>query len=133
MVRWVCSRRPRWCANTTEATHQAPSSSAKTKGPVDARRAYRRAPSAPIPQAQRCLACQQSKHRTDFSTTPAGLSSYCQDCQRASSRLASRRRQAAVRLLIALHPEEYQALLGLVHGRHQLGTTWPKGGGRDAT
>jgi hypothetical protein len=83
------------------------------------------------PRRKRCPACQQSEHRADVSTTPAGLSSSCQDCQRASSRLASRRRQAAVRLLIALHPEEYQALLGLVHGRRQLGTR-PKGGGRDA-
>jgi hypothetical protein len=83
------------------------------------------------PRRKRCPACQQSKHRTDFPTIPAGLSS-CEDCRRASSRLASRRRQAAVRLLIAFHPEEYQALLGLVQGRHQLGTTRPKGGGRDA-
>jgi hypothetical protein len=52
MVRSVCSRRPRWCANTTEARHQPHPSSAKTKGPVDARRAYRRAHSAPIPRAQ---------------------------------------------------------------------------------
>ena len=84
------------------------------------------------PERKRCPACQQLKHRTDCSTTPAGLSSYCQDCQRASSRLASRRRQAAVRLLIAFHPEEYQALLELIHSRHQLSTTRPKGGGRDA-
>ena len=86
---------------------------------------------AALQERRRCPACQQLKHRTDFSITLAGYS-YCQDCQRASSRMASRRRQAAVRLLIALHPEEYQALLGLVHGRHQLGTTRPKGGGRDA-
>jgi hypothetical protein len=84
------------------------------------------------PKRKRCPACQRPEHRGDVSTTPAGLSSSCQDCQRASSRLASRRRQAAVRLLIAFHPEEYQAFLGLVHGRHQLGTTRPKGGGRDA-
>jgi hypothetical protein len=83
------------------------------------------------PRRKRCPACQQLKHRTDVSTTPAGLSSYCQDCRRASLRLASRRRQAAVRLLIAFHSEEYQALLGLVGGRRQLGTR-PKGGGRDA-
>ena len=37
-------------------------------------------------------------------TTPAGVSSYCRDCQRAASRLASRRRRAAVRLLIAATP-----------------------------
>jgi hypothetical protein len=89
-------------------------------------------PALPSPKRRRCPTCQQLKRRTDFSTTPAGLSSSCQDCQRASSRLASRRRQAAVRLLIAFHPEEYQALLGLVRGRRQLGTTRPTGGGRDA-
>jgi hypothetical protein len=83
-----------------------------------------------LQERKRCPACQQPKHRTDVST-PAGLSSYCQDCQRASSRLASRRRQAAVRLLIAFHPEEYQALLGLVRGHRQLGIR-PRGGGRDA-
>jgi hypothetical protein len=82
------------------------------------------------PKRRRCPACQRLKHRTDFSITAAGLSSYCEDCRRASSRLAGRRRQAAVRLLIAFHPEEYQALLGLVRGRRQPGTR-PKGGGRD--
>jgi hypothetical protein len=70
------------------------------------------------PERKRCPACQQVKHRADFSTTPAGPS-YCQDCERASSRLASRRRQAAVRLLIAFHPEEYYALLRLVRGSSQ--------------
>ena len=84
-----------------------------------------------LQKCKRCPACQQVKHRADLSTTPASLSS-CEDCQRASSRLASRRQQAAVRLLIAFHPEEYQALLGLVRGRRQLGTTRPKGSGRDA-
>ena len=87
---------------------------------------------AALQSPKRCPACQQVSHRSGSSTTPAGLSSPCQDRQRASSRLASRRRQAAVRLLIAFHPEEYQALLGLVRGRHQLGTTRAKGGGRDA-
>jgi hypothetical protein len=85
-----------------------------------------------LQECKRCPAYQQVKHRTDFSTILAGLSFYCRDCHQASSRLASRRRQAAIRLLIAFHPEEYQALLGLVRGRHQLGTTQPKGGGRDA-
>jgi hypothetical protein len=84
-----------------------------------------------LQERKRCPACQQVKHHADFSTTPPGRSSSCQDCQRASSRLASRRRQAAVRLLIAFHPEEYQALLGLVRGRRQLGTR-PRGGGCDA-
>jgi hypothetical protein len=68
------------------------------------------------PERKRCPACQRVKHRTNFSPTPAGRCSYCQDCKRAISRLASRRRQAAVRLLIAFHPEEYHALLRLVRG-----------------
>ena len=71
------------------------------------------------PSRKRCPTCQQPEHCINFSTTPAGLSSPCQDCQRASSRLASRRRQAAVRLLIAFHPEEYHALLRLVRGGRQ--------------
>jgi hypothetical protein len=83
------------------------------------------------PDRKRCPACRQLKRRTDFSTTLAGLSSYCQDCQRASSRRASRRRQAAIRLLIAFYPEDYQALLGLVRGRRPLGIR-SKGGGCDA-
>jgi uncharacterized protein (DUF983 family) len=84
------------------------------------------------PERKRCPACQQVKPHTAFSTTPTSLSSYCRDCERAVSRLASRRRQAAMRLLIAAHPEEWAGLLGLVRGRCQLGTTRPKGGGRDA-
>jgi hypothetical protein len=67
------------------------------------------------PECKRCPACQQVKHRTGFHSTPAGPS-YCQDCKRAISRLASRRQQAAVRLLIAFHPDEYHALLRLVRG-----------------
>jgi hypothetical protein len=76
-------------------------------------------PALQSPKRRRCPACQQLKHRTDFSTTLAGLCSCCQDCQRDSSRRASRRRQAAVRLLIAFHPEEYHALLRLVRGSGQ--------------
>jgi hypothetical protein len=79
-----------------------------------------------------CPACQQAKPCNEFSSTPAGLSSYCRQCQRAISRLASRRRRAAMRLLIAAHPEEWAGLLGLVRAGRQLGTTRPKGGGRRA-
>jgi|GEM_PF-2799797 len=81
---------------------------------------------------KRCPACQQVKPCTAFFTTPGGLSSYCRDCQRAASRLASRRRLAAMRLLIAAHPEEWAGLVGLVRARRQLGTAQPKGGGPDA-
>ena len=82
------------------------------------------------PAAKRCPACQQVKPRSDFATTPNGPSIYCRDCQRAVSRLASRRRQAALRLLIAAHPEEWAGLLGLVRARQLGGTTRPRGGGR---
>ena len=73
----------------------------------------------------------QVKALGDF-TIPTGFSCYCPDCQRAASRLASRRRRAAVRLLIAAHPDEWAGLLGLVRGRHQPGTSRPRGGGRGA-
>jgi hypothetical protein len=89
---------------------------------------------APVQQARskRCPVCGQAKPLAAFPTTPAGISSYCPDCQRAASRLASRRRRAAVRLLIAAHPEEWAGLLGLVRGRRQPGTSRPRRGGRGA-
>jgi hypothetical protein len=120
MVRSVCSR----TAPVVRQHHRghAPTapSSAKTKGPVvhDEPTGVRTALQSPKHKPC-CPACQQVKHHANFSPTPAGLSSSCQDCQRASSRLASRRRQAAVRLLIAFHPEEYHALLRLVRGGGQ--------------
>jgi len=83
------------------------------------------------PERKHCPACQQVKPRSEFSTIPNGASSYCRDCSRAVSRLASRRRRAAMRLLIAAHPEEWAGLLGLVRGR-QVRTTRPMGGGADA-
>jgi hypothetical protein len=76
-------------------------------------------------------ASQQAKPVANFATTPSSASSHCQDCQRTVSRLASRRRQAAMRLLIAAHPEEWAGLLGLVSAR-QLATSRPGGGGRGA-
>jgi uncharacterized protein (DUF983 family) len=88
---------------------------------------------SPVQQARskRCPVCGQAKPLAAFPTTPAGISPYCQDCQRATSRLASRRRAAAIRLLIAAHPEEWAGLLGLVRAR-QLGAGRPRGGGRRA-
>jgi hypothetical protein len=88
---------------------------------------------SPVQQARskRCSACEQVKSVADLATSASRCSS-CRDCQRAASRLASRRRAAAMRLLIAAHPEEWAGLLGLARGRRQLGTNWPKRGGRDA-
>jgi hypothetical protein len=80
--------------------------------------------------SKHCPACYQAKPLGDFSI-PTGFSCDCRDCQRAASRLASRRRAAAIRLLIAAHPEEWAGLLGLVRAR-QLGAGRPRGGGRRA-
>jgi hypothetical protein len=88
---------------------------------------------SPVQQARskRCSACEQAKPVADFATL-AGRPASCRDCQRAASRLGSRRRATAIRPLIAAHPEEWAGLLGLVRGRRQLGTNGPKRGGRDA-
>jgi hypothetical protein len=84
-------------------------------------------------RSQACLACGHAKPLADSPTTVGGgRASSCKDCQRAMSRMASRRRAAAMRLLIAAHPEEWAGLLRLVRGHRQLGTTRPKGGGQDA-
>jgi hypothetical protein len=87
---------------------------------------------APVqqPASKHCLACDQIKPLAEFSTIPGGLS-YCRDCQRAASRLASRRRAAAMRLLIAAHPKEWAGLLGLIRAR-QVATNRPREGERDA-
>jgi hypothetical protein len=75
----------------------------------------------PAQQARtmRCPVCQQVRELSDYFTTSASRSSRCRACRRAGARLASRRRVAAMRLLIAAHPEEWTGLLGLVSGRPQ--------------
>jgi uncharacterized protein (DUF983 family) len=61
---------------------------------------------------KRCPACGDSKLLSEFYTTPSGApSGYCKSCQRAISRHSRRRRNAALRALIALHPEEWRAAL----------------------
>jgi hypothetical protein len=82
-------------------------------------------------EGKRCHACQQVKPLTDFATTPAGCCASCRVCRRAAARLASRRRAAAVRLLIALHPQEWAALLGLVAGHRQPASHAAAGGRTD--
>ena len=87
----------------------------------------------PVQQApaQRCPACGQARPLDEFATTPAGRpASCCQACRRATAQLASRRRAAAIRLLIGLHPEEWAGLLALVGGR-QAASHAPAGGGRN--
>jgi hypothetical protein len=84
----------------------------------------------PVQQAPRtrCPACGQAMPLADVPATLAGRSSRCPDCRRAAARVASRRRAAAMRLLIAAYPEEWAGLLGLVAGRRQPATR-PTGGG----
>jgi hypothetical protein len=61
---------------------------------------------------KRCPSCGASKPLSEFYTTSRGApSGYCKACQRAISRRARRRRNAALRALIALHPEEWRAAL----------------------
>ena len=84
-------------------------------------------PPVQLAVSKHCPVCYQVKPPGDFSI-PTGVSSHCQDRQRAASRLASRRRAAAIRLLIAAHPDEWAGLLGLVRA-HQVGTGRPRGGG----
>jgi hypothetical protein len=75
----------------------------------------------PVQQApaKRCPACGQTRPLAKFASTLAGRSTCCSDCRRAAGRLASRRRAAAMRLLIALHPQEWAGLLALVGGCRQ--------------
>jgi hypothetical protein len=75
-----------------------------------------------------CPACGVRKPLSEFYTTPSGApSGYCKSCQRAISRRSRRRRNAALRALIALHPEEWRAALHSDHGGEPT-----VGGGPDA-
>jgi uncharacterized protein (DUF983 family) len=76
---------------------------------------------------KRCPACGESKPLSEFYTTPSGApSGYCKTCQRAISRRSRRRRNAALRVLIALHPEEWRAVL-----QRHLDDEPTEGGGSD--
>ena len=88
----------------------------------------------PVQQAptKRCPVCGQARPLAEFATTLASRpSSCCSACRWATARLASRRRAAAVRLLIALHPEEWAGLLALVGGHRHAASHAPAGGGTD--
>ena len=71
--------------------------------------------------AKRCPACGQARPIAEFATPAGGCTSCCQGCRRA----------AAVRLLVALHPEEWAGLLALVGGRCQAASHAAAGGGTD--
>jgi hypothetical protein len=89
----------------------------------------------PVQQApaKSCAACGQARLQAEFPTSLAGrATSCCQGCRRATARLAGRRRSAAMRLLMALHPEEWAGLLALVGGRRQAASHAPAGVARMA-
>jgi hypothetical protein len=61
---------------------------------------------------KRCPACGEHKPLAEFYRTASSRpSGYCKPCQRVISRRARRRRNAAVRALIAAQPEAWQAAL----------------------
>jgi uncharacterized protein (DUF983 family) len=61
---------------------------------------------------KRCPACGEDKHLSEFYTLRSGApSGYCKSCQRAISRRSRRRRNAALRALIARYPEAWRAAL----------------------
>ena len=61
---------------------------------------------------KRCPSCGNSRPLSEFYTTPSGApSGYCKTCQRAISRRSRRRRNAALRALIARYPEAWHAAL----------------------
>ena len=77
---------------------------------------------------KRCPSCRVSKLLSEFYTTPSGApSGYCKSCQRAASRRSWRRRNAALRALIARYPEAWRA--ALKHDADHGEAT--KGGGAD--
>jgi hypothetical protein len=86
----------------------------------------------PVQQApaKRCAACGQPRPLPEFATLSGRCASCCQACRQARAGLASRRRAAAMRLLVALHPEEWAGLRGLVGGR-QPPSHAAAGGGTD--
>jgi hypothetical protein len=76
---------------------------------------------------KRCPACGENKPLFEFYTTPSGApSGYCRPCQRAISRRSRRRRNAALRALIARYPEAWRAAL-----QHDADGEATKGGGAD--
>jgi len=86
----------------------------------------------PVQQAptKSCAACAQSRPLAEFPTSSTGRrTSCCRACRRTAGRLASRRRAAAMRLLIALHPQEWAGLLALVGGHRPTASHAAGGGG----
>ena len=82
---------------------------------------------------KRCPSCGARKQLSDFYTTPTGgPSGYCKGCQRAVSHRSRKRRNAAVRALIALHPEAWRDALQASRDYDHDGDVQESRGGSDA-
>jgi hypothetical protein len=67
---------------------------------------------AQAPTHKRCPACGEHKPLSEFYMLRSGApSGYCKPCQRAVSRRSRRRRNAALRALIARYPEAWRTAL----------------------
>jgi hypothetical protein len=83
------------------------------------------------PASKRCSAYRAVKPTDDFYADRRGRrTSRCKDCHRRETRANNRRRTTALRLLIAAHLAEYQALLR--DGRSAAADHPERGGGPDA-
>ena len=84
---------------------------------------------------KRCPACGANKPLSEFYTNANGsLSGYCRTCQRAISRRARKRRNAAIRALIALQPDAWRAALARTtyHDPDHVDHGGQQGSGSDA-
>src|SRR6266508_1754967 len=85
------------------------------------------APSQPS-ASKRCSGCGRVKPTRDFYIYCGGkLSSRCKDCQCKAARTTSQDRRRALRVLIAVHHEEYRSLLAAE--RAKRGCDEPASGG----
>jgi recombinational DNA repair protein (RecF pathway) len=83
------------------------------------------------PTGRRCSGCGRAKPTTDFYRSRGGkLSSRCKDCQCQAARTTNRDRRSAVRVLIAVHNEEYRSLIAAERAK-RLHHDEPTGGGWD--
>jgi recombinational DNA repair protein (RecF pathway) len=82
------------------------------------------------PTGRQCSGCGQAKPLDQFYTYRNGKhSSRCKSCQCETARRTGRDRRHALRLLIAVHNDEYRALLRASHDPDGDGQA--EGGGAD--
>jgi recombinational DNA repair protein (RecF pathway) len=82
------------------------------------------------PTGRQCSGCRRVQPPDQFYTYGNGKhSSRCKSCQCETARRTGRDRRHALRLLIAVHNDEYRALLRAQRNRHGDGAA--PGGGAD--